>query len=110
MDRNTESGDVQVGEAGERVLADIDELRTAVQHRAAMLSQTVSGFVDEHPYAAMGAAFGAGYLLSGGLYSRTTRRALRLGARLLAGVLVKHVLTGQAAAALGIGIRRNERS
>ena len=80
--------------AGERVAADIDQLREAVLQRTGEIRNTVNGFVQEHPYLAVGAAFAAGYVISGALVSRTTGRLLGFGMRFLVGAMVKQAVSG----------------
>jgi hypothetical protein len=58
------------------------------------------GRVDRNPYLMMAAAVGVGYILGGGLFTRTTGRLLRLGVRLAALPMVKDELLGIAEAAL----------
>lgn len=58
------------------------------------------GRVERNPYLMMAAAVGVGYVLGGGLFTRTTGRILRLGVRLAALPMVKDELLGIAEAAL----------
>ncbi len=81
-------------ESGERVAGDLDELGRAARARSGELLRSVNAFVDEHPYASMGIAFGVGYVLAGALFSRTTMRALGFGARFAAGGLVRQLVAG----------------
>ena len=85
--------------AGERVAADFDQLREAMLQRTGEIRDTVTGFVQEHPYMAVGAAFAAGYVISGALVSRTTGRLLGFGMRFLVGAMIKQAVSG---AGLGI--------
>lgn len=55
--------------------------------------------VSEHPYQTLLVAAGVGYLLGGGLFTRLTLNALRLGARVAAIPIVRAELLGVAAAA-----------
>jgi hypothetical protein len=54
----------------------------------------------ENPYAALAAAFGIGYVLGGGLFSKTTARVLGLGVRLAAVLVVQNMLLDVAEVAL----------
>ncbi len=83
-------------EATERVREDVDELRAAAFERGHLWREKFGAFVDEHPYAAVGIAFGAGYLLSGALLSRATWKAVVFGGRLLFGGVVKQAIVGGA--------------
>lgn len=82
-----------VRETSARVRADVDELR---REGEALLGQLRS-LVDQHPLAAVGAAMGTGYVLSGALVSRTTLRIAMLGARLYLNKMLSRRLGGLAA-------------
>ncbi|ATB26986.1 hypothetical protein [Melittangium boletus] len=60
----------------------------------------LKGRVERNPYLMVAAAVGVGYVLGGGLFTRTTGRLLRLGVRLAALPMVKDELLGMAEAAL----------
>ncbi|MCY1076737.1 hypothetical protein [Archangium lansingense] len=60
----------------------------------------LKGRVQRNPYLMMAAAVGVGYVLGGGLFTRTTGRLLRLGMRLAALPMVKDELIGMAEMAL----------
>jgi hypothetical protein len=95
MDKQTPSQEPpSLHEAGERVRADLGVLRDAVERPVTELRDAAYSFVDEHPLAAMGAAFGVGFLLAGGLYSKTTGRVLKFGTRFLLGKMLKQALAG----------------
>lgn len=53
----------------------------------------LKGRMDRHPYATMAAAVGLGYVLGGGLFSRLTAQALRIGARAVLVPLLKAQLS-----------------
>ncbi|MBM7115133.1 hypothetical protein [Archangium primigenium] len=98
------SGNSQPG-IGQRV----DQIGSDAQHlwenaRGAVtdLRDTLDlkGRVDRNPYLMVAAAVGVGYVLGGGLFTRTTGRLLRLGVRLAALPMVKDELIGMAEAAL----------
>ncbi|OJH40004.1 hypothetical protein [Cystobacter ferrugineus] len=63
-------------------------------------SMDLAGRVQRNPYLMVAAALGVGYVLGGGLFTRTTGRLLRLGVRLAALPMVKDELLGIAEAAL----------
>jgi len=81
----------------ERVREDFDLFREAVQRETDEWRNRAYGFVREHPYQAVGAAFGVGFLLAGGLFSRFTGRTLSFGTRFLLGRMVRQLVTGAAA-------------
>ncbi len=60
----------------------------------------LKGRVERNPYLTLAAAFGVGYVLGGGLFTRTTARVIRLGMRLAALPMVKDELLGMAEAAM----------
>lgn len=61
---------------------DFKSMMETVQQRGSEMLETGKQWVTEHPLAAIGAAFGVGFVLAGGLVSKTTLRVLKLGARL----------------------------
>jgi hypothetical protein len=71
----------ELREIGEKVKSDIEELRSAAERSRDALLEDLRKMVDQHPFAAIGVAFAAGYAISGALLSRTTLRAARAGAR-----------------------------
>ncbi len=56
--------------------------------------------VQDHPYGMVAAALGVGYVLGGGLFTPTTMRVLRLGAKLAAIPIVRDQLLDLAEAAV----------
>jgi hypothetical protein len=93
-------------EAGARIRQDFSFLRDAVEQPVIELRDAAYGFVDEHPLVAVGAAFGVGFVLAGGLFSRTTARALSFGTRFVVGKLLREALLGAGA---GFLLAREER-
>jgi hypothetical protein len=106
MERDDGDGARAVSEAGARVREDVAQLRRAAARAGDEVHDRLRRFVDEHPVAAIGIAFGAGYLLSGALVSRTTLRLVAFGARALVGPLVKSMIgsgLGEAHSPMGGG-------
>jgi hypothetical protein len=87
----TESGNLS--EISSRVLDDLGVLRAALSARAEELTQGLFNYTRAHPYLALGVAFSSGYLLAGGLLSRTTAKVVRLGARLAISQLLSRLIT-----------------
>jgi hypothetical protein len=89
----------------QRVSENFDEAREQLGDRVQEIRETVTNFVDAKPLAAVGIAFGVGYLLSGALFSRTTFKAASIGGRFALGGLLKQLVAGigpgMIAAALG---------
>jgi ElaB/YqjD/DUF883 family membrane-anchored ribosome-binding protein len=77
-----------------------DEIRHEVGQRTQEIREYINSLVAEQPLAAVGIAFGVGYLLSGALVSRTTFRVARLGGRVVLGELVKQLFAGVGPAVL----------
>lgn len=77
-----ENETASIGEMGDRVRDDLDALRDVFRQRSSEMYSNGRRWVGEHPLAAIGAAFGLGYVLAGGLVSKTTWRVARVGARL----------------------------
>ena len=77
-----------------RVGENFEELRAQLGERTQELRDTISSFVEEQPLAAVGIAFGVGYLLSGALFSRTTFKAASVGGKFVLGGFLKQLLTG----------------
>lgn len=97
-------------DAGSQVAENFDELRTELGDRVQEIRETVTNYVDAHPLASVGIAFGVGYLLSGALFSRTTFKVARLGGRFALGGLLKQLVAGIGPGILmaALGERGNE--
>lgn len=78
----------------QRVGENFDEVREELGERVQEIRTTITNYVDAHPVAAVGMAFGVGYLLSGALFSRTTFKAATLGGRFALGGLFKQLVAG----------------
>ena len=107
--QNTQSNGSQATGEGQGFGHRVDQIGSEAQQlwsnaRSAVtdLGQTldIKGRVDRNPYGMVAAALGVGYVLGGGLFTRTTGRLLRLGVRLAALPMVKDELIGMAEAAL----------
>jgi hypothetical protein len=72
----------------------IAEIRARLDERTRELRARVERFVDANPLGAMAIAFGAGYLLSGALFSRATIRAATVGSRFVLGGLLRQLVAG----------------
>ena len=97
--------DKTMDDVKQRVSENFDEVREELGERVQEIRETVTNYVDAHPIAAVGMAFGVGYLLSGALFSRTTFKAASLGGRFALGGFLKQLVAGVGpgilAAALG---------
>jgi hypothetical protein len=78
----------------QRVSENFDEVREELSERVQEIRDTVANYVDANPLAAVGIAFGVGYLLSGALFSRTTFKAVSIGGRFAVGGLLKQLVAG----------------
>jgi ElaB/YqjD/DUF883 family membrane-anchored ribosome-binding protein len=81
-------------DVAQRVGENFEALRARLGERTQELRDTISNFVEEQPLAAVGIAFGVGYLLSGALFSRTTFKAASVGSKFVFGGFLKQLLTG----------------
>jgi hypothetical protein len=88
------TGDPSIREIGDQVKQDISHLREAAERRRDEVLGQARDFVQEHPVIAVGAAFGAGYVLSGALFSRMSLRLLGFGARWYAGRMLRGAAFG----------------
>lgn len=77
-----------------QVSENLNELRASLSERTQEVREAVNSYVTEKPLAAVGIAFGVGYLLSGALFSRASFRVAHLGARVALGGALKSLLAG----------------
>jgi len=78
----------------QRVGENFEGVREELGERVQEIRDTVNNYVDANPLAAVGVAFGVGYLLSGALFSRTTFKAASIGGRFALGGLLKQLVAG----------------
>ena len=88
------NGDSGKGEVFEHASRMVDEARafgSALSGSVDSLTQALDlrGRVERNPIGMMFAALGVGYVLGGGLFSPTTARLLRIGARLALVPIIK---------------------
>jgi len=97
-----EQGQGSFGHRVDRIGTDAQQLWDDARGAVTDLQDTMDlkGRVQRNPYLMVAAAFGVGYVLGGGLFTRTTARVLRLGVRLAALPMVKDELLGMAEAAM----------
>jgi hypothetical protein len=90
------------GQRVDQIGADAQQLWSDARSAVTDLRETLDlrGRVERNPYLMMAAAFGVGYVLGGGLFTRTTARFIKLGMRLAALPMVKDELLGMAEAAV----------
>ena len=97
--------DKTMDDVKQRVGDNFDEVREELGDRVQEIRDTVTTYVDAHPIASVGIAFGVGYLLSGALFSRTTLKAATIGGRFALGGFLRQLVAGVGpgilAAALG---------
>ncbi len=90
----TQRKEPKVGEALRGLKQNASDLGMAVSLRRYELGDKLTAFVQERPLAAVGAALGIGYVLGGGLFSKTTGRLLSIGLRIGAAMLTRDLLGG----------------
>jgi hypothetical protein len=88
-----------VGEATRKIGEGLTELARALSAQRAELAEPVSKFLSDRPLASLGIAFGVGYVLAGGLWSRVTSRMIGVAWRLGGVALARDFLQGLAAEA-----------
>jgi ElaB/YqjD/DUF883 family membrane-anchored ribosome-binding protein len=81
-----------IGQAARKVSEGLGELTRALSDGRQNVVEPLAQFVQERPLAAIAAAFGVGYVLGGGLFTRTTGRLMGLGWRLGGVALAKNFL------------------
>ncbi len=84
--------DKTINEAAGRVADQVDTIRSELAHRRDELRQALHEFVEANPLAAVGIAFGVGYLASGALFSRSTMRVAMMGGRFVLGGMLKQLI------------------
>lgn len=94
--------DAGFGQRVDQIGADAQQLWSNARGAVTDLRDTMDlrGRVERNPYLMVAAALGVGYVLGGGLFTRTTGRLLRLGVRLAALPMVKDELLGMAEAVM----------
>lgn len=73
-----------IRDLGESIRADFIQLGEAAEQQSRQLVEQLRTWVIDHPLTAVGAAFGVGFALSGGIVSRNAMRLLGWGGRLYA--------------------------
>jgi hypothetical protein len=96
----------------QRVSENFDDVREELGERVQEIRDTVTNYVDAHPIASVGIAFGVGYLLSGALFSRATFKAASIGGRFALGGFLKQLVGGIGPGLIGaaLGGRGEERA
>src|SRR5262245_49088626 len=79
-----------------KIKSGASDLGAALGARREELADRLGAFVRERPFAAAGAAFGIGYLLGGGLFSRVSTRLLGVGLRVGVIALARQLVGGLA--------------
>jgi hypothetical protein len=81
-----------LGEASQRIRGDFGDLARLIQRSRDDLTARIGAFVRERPVASVAIAFGIGYVLAGGLFTRTSTRLLGLGARVYGVALARNLM------------------
>lgn len=81
-----------ITDAARKVSEGINELTRALSDGRQSVVEPIAQFVQEKPLVALAAAFGVGYVLGGGVFTRTTGRLLGLGWKLGGMALAKNFL------------------
>jgi DUF883 C-terminal glycine zipper region len=91
--------ELSLDEVSARVRKDAQLIGDALRREVGEIRRAAGDYVEQHPYQAAGAAFALGFLLSGGLISRTTWRSLRFASRFFAIRLLRELVS-----AAGVGV------
>ena len=87
------NGDPQsIGDASRRLRGDLNDLYAAVTRSKDDLGVRLGTYLREQPHAALAIAFGIGYVLGGGLFSRASSRLFGIGARLYGLKLARNLM------------------
>jgi len=82
--------------AARKVGESLGELGRALSDTREGIVEPLAGFIQERPIVAVGIAFGVGYLLAGGLFSRASGRLLGIGWRLGGMAIAKNLFASLA--------------
>ncbi len=93
-----DDGGPRVSDAARKLSESLGELGRALSDGRQGIVEPMAEFIQERPLAAVGIAFGVGYVLGGGLFSRTTGRVIGLGWRLGGMALARNLLGSLAGA------------
>ena len=74
-----------------RVRRDAEALAGSVQEAAGQIENSVAAQMRERPWRTLGLAAGAGFVIGGGLATRTTRLLLAIGGRLAFTMMVQEL-------------------
>ena len=97
------SKEPRIGESARKVGEGLGELGRALRSSRESLASPAARFIQDQPLAALGLAFGLGYVLGGGMFTKATGRLLGLGWRFGGMALAKSVL-GNLGVSSGEGI------
>src|SRR5690349_5106417 len=84
-----------LGEVSGRMREDLQKLREAIEQQTSQPRSNLVGLANQRPFATVAAALGVGFILSGGLFSRTTARAIAFGGRWLLSALVRQAVAAE---------------
>ncbi|MBL8954081.1 MAG: hypothetical protein JNK82_25115 [Myxococcaceae bacterium] len=91
----------------EKMRAKVEETKQQAESVAEAVTSGITDKVIENPYGMLAAAFAVGYVVGGGLFTKTTARVVQLGARLAMIPQVREPLLDLAEQALD-GILQNK--
>ena len=81
-----------LGDASRRLRDDLGVFFEAFTRSKGDLSTRIGAFLHDRPIASVGIAFGIGYVLAGGVFSKTTSRLLRIATRVGAVSLARNLM------------------
>jgi hypothetical protein len=82
-----------ISEVAHRLREDVGMLVSAIDRERGALEDRVRGLVEEHPVATMAGAFGIGYVLGGGIFSRRSLPIFGMALRFAAGEMLGRLMS-----------------
>ena len=82
-----------ISEVAHRLREDVSMLMSAIDRERGALEDRVRGLVDEHPVATLAGAFGIGYVLGGGIFSRRSLPVFGIALRFAAGEVLGRLMS-----------------
>jgi hypothetical protein len=82
-----------ISEVAHRLREDVGMLMSAIERKRDAIEERMRGLVEEHPVASIAGAFGIGYVLGGGIFSRRSRPILGIALRLATGEMLARLMS-----------------
>lgn len=82
-----------ITEVAHRLREDVGMLMSAIDRERGALEDRVRNLVEEHPVATLAGAFGIGYVLGGGIFSRRSLPIFGMALRFAAGEVLGRLMS-----------------